>query len=148
MPTTGARAAIQGFGNAGSVVAKLLARDGWKIVAVTDSRAGVYNPKGLAVNALLEHKLRTGSVSGYPEADSLDNRKILELDCELLVPAALENQITLENAGRVKARIFSEAANRPTTPRPDPAPFPIHSPSLPPLSFPPPHPPSPHSHSG
>jgi len=119
MPTAGARAAIQGFGNAGSVVAKLLARDGWKIVAVTDSRGGVYNPKGLAVDALLEYKSRTGSVSGYPEADSLDNRKILELDCELLVPAALENQITLENAGRVKARIVAEAANGPTTPGAD-----------------------------
>src|SRR5260370_38716705 len=119
MPTTGARAAIQGFGNAGSVVAKLLARDGWKIVAVTDSRAGVYNPKGLAVNALLEHKLRTGSVSGYPEADSLDNRKILELDCELLVPAALENQITLENAGRVSADVGAEGGDGAAPPRAD-----------------------------
>src|SRR5260370_21056150 len=97
MPTTGARAAIQGFGNAGSVVAKLLARDGWKIVAVTDSRAGVYNPKGLAVNALLEYKLRTRSVSGYPDADSLDNRKILQLDSQPLLPAPLEDHITLEN---------------------------------------------------
>ncbi len=119
IPSAGARAAIQGFGNAGSVVAKLLSRDGWKIVAVTDSKGGVHNPKGLAVDALLEYKGRTGSVVGYPEADAIDNRKILELDCELLVPAALENQITLENAARVKARIVAEAANGPTTPGAD-----------------------------
>jgi len=119
IPTSGARAAIQGFGNAGSVVAKLLGRDGWKVVAVSDSRGGVYNPKGLAVDALLEHKARTGSVTAYPEADPIDNRRILELDCELLVPAALENQITLQNAARVKARMVAEAANGPTTPAAD-----------------------------
>ncbi len=119
MPIFGSRAAVQGFGNAGSVVAKLLARDGWKVIAVTDSRGGVYNPKGLAVNALLEYKIRSGSVVGYPEADPIDNSTILELDCELLVPAALENQITGENAARVKARIVAEAANGPTTPAAD-----------------------------
>jgi glutamate dehydrogenase/leucine dehydrogenase len=114
-----ARAAVQGFGNAGSVVAKLLVRDGWKVIAITDSKGGVYNPNGLAVEKLLEHKTRTGSVVGYPEADPIDNARILELDCELLVPAALENQITSENAARVKARIVAEAANGPTTPAAD-----------------------------
>jgi glutamate dehydrogenase (NAD(P)+) len=119
LPIAGARAVIQGFGNAGSVVAKLLARDGWKIVAISDSRGGVYNPKGLAIDALLEFKQRNNSVVGYPEAEPIDNQKILELDCELLVPAALENQITETNAGRLKPRIVAEAANGPTTPGAD-----------------------------
>ena len=119
MPSAGARAAVQGFGNAGSVVAKLLAREGWKVIAVTDSKGGVYNPNGLPVEKLLEYKTRTGSVVGYPQADPIDNVKILEIDCELLVPAALENQITAQNASRVKARIVAEAANGPTTPAAD-----------------------------
>jgi len=119
LPIRGSRAAIQGFGNAGSVVAKLLAKDGWKVIAVTDSKGGVQNANGLALNALLEYKARTGSVVGYPEADPISNSKILELDCELLVPAALENQITGQNASRVKARIVAEAANGPTTPAAD-----------------------------
>jgi len=119
LPIRGSRAAIQGFGNAGSVVAKLLAKDGWKVIAVTDSKGGVQNANGLALNALLEYKARTGSVVGYPEADPISNSKILELDCELLVPAALENQITSQNASRVKARIVAEAANGPTTPAAD-----------------------------
>jgi glutamate dehydrogenase (NAD(P)+) len=119
LPIRGSRAAIQGFGNAGSVVAKLLARDGWKVIAVTDSKGGVQNANGLALDALLEFKARTGSVVGYPEADPISNSKILELDCELLVPAALENQITAQNASRVKARIVAEAANGPTTPAAD-----------------------------
>jgi glutamate dehydrogenase (NAD(P)+) len=119
LPIRGSRAAIQGFGNAGSVVAKLLAKDGWKVIAVTDSKGGVQNANGLALNALLEYKARTGSVVGYPEADPISNSKILELDCELLVPAALENQITAQNASRVKARIVAEAANGPTTPAAD-----------------------------
>ena len=119
LPIRGSRAAIQGFGNAGSVVAKLLARDGWKVIAVTDSKGGVQNTNGLALDALLEFKAHTGSVVGYPEADPISNSKILELDCELLVPAALENQITAQNASRVKARIVAEAANGPTTPAAD-----------------------------
>ena len=119
LPIRGSRAAIQGFGNAGSVVAKLLAKDGWKVIAVTDSKGGVQNANGLALNALLEYKARTGSVVGYPEAEPISNSKILELDCELLVPAALENQITGQNASRVKARIVAEAANGPTTPAAD-----------------------------
>jgi glutamate dehydrogenase (NAD(P)+) len=119
MPIRGARAAVQGFGNAGSVMAKLLARDGWTVIAVTDSKGGVYNANGLAVDVLSEYKNRTGSVVGYPEADPIDNVKILEVDCELLVPAALENQITAANAAKVKARMVAEAANGPTTPAAD-----------------------------
>lgn len=119
VPASGARVAIQGFGNAGSVVAKLLVRDGWKIVAVSDSKGGVFNPRGLAVEALFEHKARTGTVVGFREGEPIDNRKVLEVDCEVLVPAALENQITQENAAGVKARIVAEAANGPTTPAAD-----------------------------
>jgi len=89
------------------------------VIAVTDSKGGVQNANGLALNALLEYKARTGSVVGYPEADPISNSKILELDCELLVPAALENQITAQNASEVKARIVAEAANGPTTPAAD-----------------------------
>src|SRR5712664_2004810 len=84
MPIRGARAAVQGFGNAGSVMAKLLAKDGWKVIAVSDSQGGVYNAKGLAISALLEHKSRTGSVVGYREADAIDNQRLLELECEVL----------------------------------------------------------------
>src|SRR5229473_238522 len=110
------RAVIQGFGNAGSVVASLLAADGWKIIAVSDSRGGVHNPKGLALKGLTDFKARTGSVVGYPESEPIDNEDLLELECEVLVPAALENQITLKNASRIKAKIVAEAANGPTTP--------------------------------
>jgi glutamate dehydrogenase/leucine dehydrogenase len=110
------RAVIQGFGNAGSVVANLLVADGWKIIAVSDSRGGVHNPKGLALKGLTDFKARTGSVVGYPESEPIDNQHLLELECEVLVPAALENQITLKNASRIKAKIVGEAANGPTTP--------------------------------
>ena len=115
----GSRVAVQGFGNAGSVVAKLLAADGWNLIAVSDSKGGVYNSKGLALNRVLEHKQRTGSVVGYPEAEPIDNLRLLELECEVLVPAALENQITERNAGRIKARVVAEVANGPTTPAAD-----------------------------
>ena len=110
------RAVIQGFGNAGSVVASLLASEGWKVIAVSDSRGGVHNSKGLALKGLTDFKSRTGSVVGYPESEPIDNEHLLELECEVLVPAALENQITLKNASRIRAKIVAEAANGPTTP--------------------------------
>src|SRR5262249_47184418 len=119
LPDRGSRAAGQSVRHARSRGGKLLAKDGWKVIAVTDSKGGVQNANGLALNALLEYKARTGSVVGYPEADPISNSKILELDCELLVPAALENQITGQNASRVKARIVAEAATWPTTPAAD-----------------------------
>ncbi|HEX9506870.1 MAG TPA: Glu/Leu/Phe/Val dehydrogenase [Myxococcales bacterium] len=110
------RAVIQGFGNAGSVVASLLAAEGWKVIAVSDSRGGVHNSRGLALKGLTDFKARTGSVVGYPESEPIDNEHLLELECEVLVPAALENQITLKNASRIRAKIVAEAANGPTTP--------------------------------
>src|SRR5213594_2389740 len=89
----GARVAVQGFGNAGSVAARLLSEDGASIIAVSDSGGGIYNPRGLDVKAVLAHKETTGSLSGYREAEPISNDKLLELECDVLVPAALENQI-------------------------------------------------------
>jgi glutamate dehydrogenase (NAD(P)+) len=115
----GARVAVQGFGNAGSIAARLLGEDGALVIAVSDSSGGIHNSKGLDVNAVQAYKDRTGSLRGFPEADSIGNEKLLELECEVLVPAALENQITLENASRIRAKIVAEAANGPTTPGAD-----------------------------
>ncbi len=115
----GARVAVQGFGNAGSIAARLLSEDGMSVIAVSDSTGGIQNPKGLDIKAVLAHKEKTGSLAGFREADSITNERLLELECDVLVPAALENQITLDNAARVRARIVAEAANGPTTPGAD-----------------------------
>jgi len=115
----GARVAVQGFGNAGSVAARLLSEDGASIIAVSDSSGGIVNTRGLDIKKVQAHKDETGSLRGYREAEPISNEKLLELECEVLVPAALENQITIENAPRVRARIVAEAANGPTTPGAD-----------------------------
>lgn len=114
-----ARVAVQGFGNAGATAARILFDMGCKIVGVSDSRGGIYNPNGLDIPAVMEHKLRTQSVVDFPNADNVSNEELLELDCEILIPAALEEQITEENAPRIKARLIAEAANGPTTPEAD-----------------------------
>jgi glutamate dehydrogenase (NAD(P)+) len=114
-----ARVAVQGFGNAGSIAADLLHGYGAKIVAVSDSKGGIMNPKGLDVAALLTYKRKTGSVTGFPGTEAITSEAVLEVDCDILVPAALENQITGANADRVKAKIIAEAANGPTTPAAD-----------------------------
>jgi glutamate dehydrogenase (NAD(P)+) len=116
----GATAAIQGYGNAGQF-GHLLGQEllGLKVVAVSDSRGGIYNPDGLDAQAVIAHKRETGSVINFPGAQSLTNAGLLELDVVVLIPAALENQITAANAGNVKARIVSELANGPTTPEAD-----------------------------
>lgn len=111
--------AIQGFGNAGSFMAKILARQGYKIVAVTDSKGGAMNMNGLDVEAVAAHKQETRSVSGAPGTESVSNEDILTLDVDVLVPAALENVITKENAANVKAKIVIELANGPVTPDAD-----------------------------
>lgn len=116
---TRATAVVQGYGNAGSIAARLLAEDGVRIVAVSDSKGGIYNPKGLDPIAVLRWKQETGSVVGYDEADTVTNAELLELPCDILVPAALENQITAQNAPRIRARLIGEAANGPTTPEAD-----------------------------
>jgi len=116
---TRATAAIQGFGNAGSIAAELLHRIGTKVIAVSDSKGGILDRKGLDIPNVVAHKAKTGSVAGFPGAKPIGGEEVLELDCDVLIPAALENQITLANADRVKARIVAEAANGPTTPGAD-----------------------------
>ena len=119
MDASGATVAVQGFGNAGSITALLLAREGMKIIAVSDSRGGIYRAKGLDVQAVIDHKQETGSVGNFPDSDRITNEELLTLSCDILVPAALENQITERNAGAVQAKIVAEAANGPTTPGAD-----------------------------
>lgn len=115
-----ATVAVQGYGNAGSNCAILMDRMfGSKIVAVSDSCGGIYSDKGFDPRKVVEHKNKTKSCVDYPGTERITNEKILELDVDILIPAALENQITSENAGRIKAKIVAEAANGPTTPRGD-----------------------------
>jgi glutamate dehydrogenase (NAD(P)+) len=116
----GATAAIQGYGNAGQFAHSLgEGLLGLKVVAVSDSRGGIYNPDGLDAQAVIAHKQETGSVINFPGAQSISNGELLELDVVVLLPSALENQITAANAGNVKARIVAELANGPTTPEAD-----------------------------
>jgi glutamate dehydrogenase/leucine dehydrogenase len=119
--THGATIAIQGFGNAGSFVAVLADEflPGSKIVAVSDSHGGIYNPSGFDVAKLVEHKEKTGKVAGFPGGKEISNDELLTLDVTLLVPAALEGQITKDNAAQIKAKIIAEAANGPTLPEAD-----------------------------
>ena len=119
MPLAGARVAVQGFGNVGGVSADLLAREcGALVVAASDVSGAIQNPAGLDVPALLRYVAEKKGVAGFPGAKPLPT-PIVEYDCDILVPAALENQITSDNAGRVKARIVAEGANGPTTPDAD-----------------------------
>ncbi len=116
----GQPAAIQGYGNAGSYAHKLAVEVlGMKVVAVSDSRGGIYNPDGLDYEAVLAHKRATGSVVGFPGAQPLESNAVLEVPATVLFPAALENVITAENAPRIQARIVAELANGPTTPEAD-----------------------------
>lgn len=115
----GARVAVQGYGNAGSIAARLLHEDGAKVIAVSDTRGGAFNAKGLDPTEALRHKEKTGSVQGLKGTKPISNDNLLKLDCEVLVPAALENQITLDNVREIKARIIAEAANGPVTPGAD-----------------------------
>ena len=110
---------VQGYGNAGYISAQLLQEDGCKIIAVSDSKGGILNPKGLDPDDVLRWKQETGSVVGYKGADSVTNAELLEIPCDILVPAALEKQLTSRNADRVKTKIIGEAANGPTEPEAD-----------------------------
>ncbi len=114
-----ATAVVQGFGNVGSVAALSLARYGVKVLAVTDAFGGVYNSNGLNLWELQKHVTASKTVGGFPEAEPIDNERLLTLPCDILVPAALERQITKENAGKIQCRILAEAANGPTTPEAD-----------------------------
>jgi len=112
----GATVAVQGFGNVGSVSATLLAESGARIVAVTDWKGGVYNPKGLEIDKLVAYAAEHKTVDGFPGAEPLTNEQLFMLDVDILIPAALENQITIENASKIRAKIVVEGANGPTTP--------------------------------
>ncbi|MBI3472367.1 MAG: Glu/Leu/Phe/Val dehydrogenase [Candidatus Solibacter usitatus] len=109
------RVVIQGFGNVGGMAARLMSRQGFKIVCIVEYDGAVYNPHGLDIGALMEHKKETGSILDFPEAENIDKKEALYLDCEVLLPAATENVITSQNAGRLRCRILCEGANGPTT---------------------------------
>jgi glutamate dehydrogenase (NAD(P)+) len=115
----GARTAVQGFGNVGSHLAKLLAQDGAIVIAISDSSGGLYNPRGIDVAAALAHKGETGSLAGLRGAEPISNEELLLLDCDVLAPCALEQVIHEGNAAQVRARIICEGANGPTTPAAD-----------------------------
>ncbi len=115
----GAKVAVQGFGNVGAIAAYLLRDQGCVVVAASDSSGGVANPKGLDPRALLKYKEDHGSVVGFPGTTRISNEELLEIDCDILVPSALEGQITGENAPRVKAKLIVEGANGPLTPDAD-----------------------------
>ncbi|CAM3493120.1 Glu/Leu/Phe/Val dehydrogenase [Polaromonas hydrogenivorans] len=114
-----ARVAVQGFGNVGGVAGKLFSETGARIIAVQDHGGTIFREAGLDVPALLQHVAETGSVAGFADAEVLANEKFWDVDCDILIPAALEQQITAENAGRIKARMIIEGANGPTTPAAD-----------------------------
>ena len=115
----GTTVAVQGFGNAGSVAVRLLAQLGCRIIAVSDSNGGIYDEHGLDAEALQACKRETGSVSNYSSGDRLSNEALLTLPCDILVPAALENQLTERIAPKVQSKLIAEAANGPTTPAAD-----------------------------
>ncbi len=119
MPLKGARVSIQGLGNAGGIAARLFHHEGCKIVAVSDSRGGIYDESGLDPAAILRYKKERGTIVGYPSAQQLRASDVLEVPCDILIPAATEGMITATNADRVQARIIAEAANGPTTPAAD-----------------------------
>jgi glutamate dehydrogenase (NAD(P)+) len=119
MELKGARVAVHGFGNAGANIARLVAADGAKVIAICDSRSGVYAESGIDIGAALKHKALTTSVLGLPNTKEIGCEDILGIDCDILLPSALENTITLRNVGQVKAKIIAELANGPTTPGAD-----------------------------
>jgi glutamate dehydrogenase (NAD(P)+) len=115
LPLEGARVVVQGFGNVGSISAKMFAGLGSKIIAVSDVNGAIQNPEGLDVAALFTYMQKSRTVVGFPGSTPLDPAQILTTECEILVPAALENQITHENADQIRTKIIVEGANGPTT---------------------------------
>ena len=119
MPLRGATVAIQGFGNAGSIAARLFADKKARVIAISDSRGGVFNSRGIDPMKAARYKERSGTVVGMPGTSRISNDDLLTMKCDILIPAALENVITLNNADQIKAKIVAEAANGPTTPHAD-----------------------------
>ncbi len=115
MPVNGCRVIIQGFGNVGSNAANLMREKGYKIIGIAEYDGGLFNPNGIDICSLLEHRQRNGTVLGFKGAESADSLELLTMDCEILIPAATENVITSRNADRIKARVICEGANGPTT---------------------------------
>jgi glutamate dehydrogenase (NAD(P)+) len=115
MPVMGTKVAVQGFGNVGSIAAKLMQDEGLTIVAISDKTTGIYNPTGINIDDALEWIQKNRFLEGYPAGDPVSNEAVLELDCDVLAPCALENVITRKNAGAIKAKIIAEGANGPTT---------------------------------
>jgi glutamate dehydrogenase (NAD(P)+) len=115
MPIEGTRVVVQGFGNVGSVAAQLMENLGMRVVAVSDKSGGIYNPKGLKIRDVLQHTRQRRFLSDYKDAEHISNDDLLTLDCDVLVPAAMENVINSHNAASIKARIICEGANGPTT---------------------------------
>ena len=115
MPVQGTKVAVQGFGNVGSIAAQLMEEQGMTVVAVSDKSGGLYNPKGLKITEVIQHVRQRRFLAEYKDAEHVTNEQLLTLDCDVLVPAALENVITSKNASQVKARIICEGANGPTT---------------------------------
>ena len=115
----GLRVAVQGFGNVGSFLAKFLHEQGATVIAVSDSRSGIFNDDGIEIPAAIAHKQETGSLEGVHGTETISNEELLVLDCDVLAPCALEQVITRENAGEIKARIVCEGANGPVTPGAD-----------------------------
>lgn len=113
------RYAIQGYSNVGGNLAYLLGQEGCKVIAVSDIEGGIYNPKGLDPLKVSKALKETGSVAGFKDADRITNEELLSLDCDILVPATMENQITEDNTNDIKAKVIIEAANGPTTPEAD-----------------------------
>ncbi|MBP6884130.1 MAG: Glu/Leu/Phe/Val dehydrogenase [Candidatus Pacebacteria bacterium] len=110
---------VQGFGNVGSNAAQIFLEHGHTVVAISDSKGGVYNPDGLDITKLMEHKKQTGSLAGFTGSTTTTNEELLEIECDVLVPAAFENQITDQNADKIKTKVVLELANGPTTPEAD-----------------------------
>lgn len=119
IPVEGARVVVQGFGKVGAPAAYLIEERGAKVIAVSDAQGGVYNPRGLDARDLLAYASAQRTVAGYKKAEPIANAELLELECEVLMPCALENQITATNASRVRAKIVAEGANGPLTPEAD-----------------------------
>ena len=115
LPVQGTRVVVQGFGNVGSISAQLMQEQGMTVIAVSDKEGGLFNPKGLDVNRLIAHVKEHRVLAGFPDADKVTNAELLTLETDVLVPAALENVITEENAGAIRARIICEGANGPTS---------------------------------
>jgi len=111
--------AVQGFGNVGNNAAQIFTEHGHTVVAISDSKGGIYNENGLDIKKLTEYKKTTGFLSGFENSKSITNEELLELECNLLIPAAFENQITEKNADKIKARVILELANGPVTPEAD-----------------------------